>query len=318
MKRYIKSNQEIDIEEYVRQSFQGSGPGPGCTFIDDEGNYINIYPKLDVHEDLCEWVEDQLNIKLPYRDEEFFVREFNWIRLRSDPHMSIIELPSSKPNNSQWWALNDWLEYLEDRYSGQKVTLYVQVCDNSTDTDVPFNFGSEYFSDDMMKLLKSYYSTGRLYASTEGSAMRKFVAKTIIASEYIDSTELLDKVNAFLQGRTKGFKKFQEGNLYIEKHSIESLIRNYIKYFNRNIDEEGDGFAADWDDDDWMQILYKNGRIREVNPQVDEGNKKISIDGIDSIIVDGSWGTAFAGPHVQAEDYTVYEDIPDIRLTFSV
>ena len=66
-----------------------------------------------------------------------------------------------------------------------------------------------------------------------------------------------------------------------------------------------------------MKILYRNGKIREVNPQVEEGNHKISTQGIDSIIIDGSWGTAFAGPSVVAEDYTVYDDIPDIRLTFS-
>lgn len=133
-----------------------------------------------------------------------------------------------------------------------------------------------------------------------------------------DSTELLNRVNDFLQGRTTNFRKFEEGNIYIEKHSIESMIKNYIKYFNRNVAEYGDGFAADWAEDDWMQILYKNGKVLEVNPLVNEGNKKIKTDGIDSIILDGSWGTAFAGPHVIAEDYTVYEDIPDIRLEFEI
>lgn len=131
------------------------------------------------------------------------------------------------------------------------------------------------------------------------------------------SEEILEKVNNFLKGRTKGFKKFEENNTYIEKHSINSLIHDYITYFNRNVDEYGDGFASDWDEDDWMRILYKNGKIREINPQVEEGNRKISTQGIDSIIIDGSWGTAFAGPSVVAEDYTVYDDIPDIRLTFS-
>lgn len=103
----------------------------------------------------------------------------------------------------------------------------------------------------------------------------------------------------------------------IEKHSVDSLIRNYIKYFNRNVAEEGDGFAADWDEDDWMSILYNNGTVREINPVTDDGTKKIRTDGINSIIVDGSWGTAVAGPCLLAEDYTVYEDIPDIRITFN-
>ena len=315
-KVYAETTTLYDVRDLASQSFRSEEPGPGCTFIDDNGNYVNIYPKLDVHEDLCEWVEEEMNIELPYRDEEFFVREFNWIRLRSDPKMSIIELPNSRPSNSQWWALNDWLEYLENRYINSQITLYVQVCDNTTDTDVPFNFNSEYFADDMMKILKGYYNTGRLYASTEDNSMRQFTKKPVTASE--SSTELLDRVNAFIQGRTKGFKKFEEGNLYIEKHSVDSLIRNYIKYFNRNVTEEGNGFASDWDEDDWMSILYNNGTVREINPVTDDGTKKIRTDGINSIIVDGSWGTAVAGPCLLAEDYTVYDDIPDIRITFNI
>ena len=65
-----------------------------------------------------------------------------------------------------------------------------------------------------------------------------------------------------------------------------------------------------------MSILYKNGDIRTINPLFDEGNKRIKTEGIDSIILDGSWGTACAGPNLVAEDYTVYEDIPDIRIEF--
>ena len=127
---------------------------------------------------------------------------------------------------------------------------------------------------------------------------------------------ILEEVENFAKGRTKGIKRFDKHGMYFEKHSIESLIRNYIRYFNQNVKEYGDGFATDWDPDDWMHILYKDGSTRDINPETDEGTKRIKIDGIDSIIVDGSWGTAFAGPSVVFEDYTYYDDIPDIRATF--
>lgn len=133
-----------------------------------------------------------------------------------------------------------------------------------------------------------------------------------------DTSYLVDQLTAWADGRTKKFKKFEHGMLYFEKHSIEDMIKNYIRYFNRNIRDYGNGYEADWDDDDWMTILYKDGRIREVNPQVDEGTKFISIDNIDSIILNGSWGTAIAGPHIKFEDYTVYDDVPDIRAEFDI
>lgn len=133
-----------------------------------------------------------------------------------------------------------------------------------------------------------------------------------------ESASILDEVKNWARNwRTSRFRKFEKDNLYLEHHSIQSLINNYVKYFNRNVAEYGDGFATDWDPDDTMTILYKDGSTREINPQWDEGVKKIKIDGIDSIIVNGGWGTAFAGPSITFEDYTVYDDIPDIRVTFT-
>lgn len=133
-----------------------------------------------------------------------------------------------------------------------------------------------------------------------------------------ESEDLLEEVLSFIKGRTKKFKKFEKGQyIYLEKHSLQSMYNNYIKYFNQNVSDYGDGFAADWDPDDTMDILYKNGTIRTLNPQWDDGTKKIKMDGIDSIILNGGWGTAFAGPSITAEDYTVYDDIPDIRIEFA-
>ena len=131
------------------------------------------------------------------------------------------------------------------------------------------------------------------------------------------SEDLLNEIQNWARNwRISKFSKFEKEGIYLEHHSIQSFINNYIKYFNENVDDYGNGYEADWDPDDTMTILYKDGSVREVNPQWDEGNRKIKIDGIDSIILDGSWGTAFAGPSITFEDYTVYEDIPDIRATF--
>ena len=118
--------------------------------------------------------------------------------------------------------------------------------------------------------------------------------------------------------------------------SIEEMIRNYVKYFNINVRECGYGFETDWDDDDWLYILYKDGTQRTINPAVDDGTKRIKLDGIDSMIIDGGWGSGYAGPHVEIVNYREgigykdvdkygyssveqrYNDADDLRLEFTV
>jgi hypothetical protein len=148
---------KIELEKLILNTFGRSNPGPGCTFISSDGTFVNIYPKLDTHEDLCEWVIDNTDVEIEFPDEEYFIRLFGWIRLRSDPAMSIIELPHESPTNKQWYSLEDWLAYLEDRYLGKKVSLYLDVCDENSDGNVEYNFGKDYFAEDILKICKRYY-----------------------------------------------------------------------------------------------------------------------------------------------------------------
>ena len=131
------------------------------------------------------------------------------------------------------------------------------------------------------------------------------------------SEDILEEVKEWAANyRIKKFAKFEKYGIYLEKHSIEDLLRDYVHWFNKEIREGRNGFDS-WNPDDTMHILYKNGRIRTISPESDEGTKKISIDNIDSIIVLGDWGDAFAGPSITFEDYTVYDDIVDIRPEFT-
>lgn len=168
MKRYIKStfDNNENIESIIIDEFGSKNPGTGCSFIAPDGTFVNIYPRLDIHEDLCDWIENAVGIELEYKDEEYFVREFSWIRLRTDPTMFIIELPKEKPTNQQWYSLEDWLYFAEEKYFGKVVSLYLNICDNMANTNVEYRFGKDLFTEDVMKLLKRYYSSGKLYAST--------------------------------------------------------------------------------------------------------------------------------------------------------
>ena len=166
MKRYIHcTDLPEDGEALAIQTFGKDSPSTGCSFISPDGLFINIYPKLPIHEDLCDWVEDQLDIELPYKDEEYFVREFQWIRLRNDPTMMVVELPEEEPFRNQWYSLQDWLEFCEEQHP-HGVSLYLNILDTNI-YSVEVNFNTEYFAEDIVKMLKGYYSSGRLVASTK-------------------------------------------------------------------------------------------------------------------------------------------------------
>ena len=110
--------------------------------------------------------------------------------------------------------------------------------------------------------------------------------------------EFNSRLSKLTQGdRLKGHRKFEENYIYVERHSLQSLINQYIRWWNKEIAEGGNGLDS-WDSDDTMHILYKDGHIRTISDQEDDGTRKISTDNIDSIIIDGGWGSAYAGPHV--------------------
>ena len=131
------------------------------------------------------------------------------------------------------------------------------------------------------------------------------------------SEDILEMIEDWASTRTQRFKKFEYGNLYLEKHSVQSLIDDYIKWFNRSVDDCGDGYDQ-WDSDDMMHILYNNGHIETIGYGWHDEDKKIKTDGINSIILSGGWGVAFAGPCITFEDATVYDDIIDIRVDFNI
>lgn len=161
MKRYIKCNEDYSamIIPDIIDEFGRDEPGTGPSFIADDGTYINIYPRIDVHEDLCEYIEDNFDIKLEYRDEEYFIREYGWIRLRIDPMSMIIEMPTENPTTLQWYSLSDWLECMYDEIRTQR-SLYINILDTSKYLDTIF--GTDVTPSDIMKALKRYYTSGEL------------------------------------------------------------------------------------------------------------------------------------------------------------
>ena len=144
-----------------------------------------------------------------------------------------------------------------------------------------------------------------------------------------DFDELNKKIATFMRKRPPA--SFESDNCYIEHYSIERIIYDYIRCFNENVRDYGNGFETDWDDDAIMHILYKNGTVRCVSVGYDDGTKRIKTDGIEAVIYDSGWGTAYAGKCViynmrETVDYGKwgykdieqrYNDFDDIRVGFA-
>lgn len=116
MKRYIISTSALtDAENYLHKDFATDNPGPGPTYISIDGKFIQMYPTVDDHADLPEYVYDNYGIYLEGAvDEEYFVISSKWIRLRSDPYTAVLQLPESV-TNPQWYSLEDWVDFILER-----------------------------------------------------------------------------------------------------------------------------------------------------------------------------------------------------------
>lgn len=139
------------VEFQILRVFGSSTPGPGCTFIAETGEFVNIYPKLDVHEDLCEWVEDILGVTVPDQDAATFVRALGWVRLRSDPYEAMVEIPHEGITAAQRSALFDWLLFCEERYNQRDVEISIETDDWKVSTSGNF---SEDFAEDIFKRIQ--------------------------------------------------------------------------------------------------------------------------------------------------------------------
>ena len=141
------------IDKYILDSWGSDRPGEGCIFIHPNGKFINIYPKLDDHEDLCYWLEEQGFDETP-GDAEWFVDTFNYVRCRNSRLLCFVELPITNITRDQLYSLQEWFE--------EKVnTDYIDIelpdgTWNNYDLD-------EYFPEDLIKIIKRYYASGKLY-----------------------------------------------------------------------------------------------------------------------------------------------------------
>ena len=150
-----ESVERLDIKQMdkaILAEWGATTPGDGCIFIHPSGTFINIYPKLDDHEDLCYWLEEEGFGDNP-EDPAWFVDEFKYIRCRNNLHLCFIELPT-EVTRQQLRSLAEWME--------------TKVSTDFIDIEAPngewkhYNL-DEYFPEDLIKIIRRFYSSGKLY-----------------------------------------------------------------------------------------------------------------------------------------------------------
>ena len=141
-----------EMDKIIQQNWAFGTPGEGCIFIAPNGKFINIYPMLDDHEDLCYWLEENGFEDNP-KDAEWFVDTFGYIRCRNSLHLCFVDLPKNI-TNKQLYSLEEWFD--------------TKVKSSSIQIAVPegkwkkFNLDN-YFPEDIIKIIRRYYSSGTLY-----------------------------------------------------------------------------------------------------------------------------------------------------------
>jgi hypothetical protein len=145
-------NNNSETHQALLKAWGSSTPGNGCIFITPEGTYLNLFPKIFSHDKLCDWV-DRSGYGPTTKQARWFSDNLDYVRCRNNRGLCLIELPA-KITASQLDALQVWLE--------------TKVSDDTLDVGTTDGQYKSYnlqdmLPEDIIKRIKRYYSSGKLY-----------------------------------------------------------------------------------------------------------------------------------------------------------
>jgi hypothetical protein len=144
-----------ELHKAILKEWGSKEPADGCIFITPEGLFINLFPHLHDHEDLCTWVTEN-DLGDVSDDASWFIKELGYIKCRNTRTLCYAELPS-KTTSSQLAALELWLETKVQ--ADQVEHIDIGTLENEYKT-YDLNI---YFPEDVIKRIKRFYSSGHLY-----------------------------------------------------------------------------------------------------------------------------------------------------------
>jgi RimJ/RimL family protein N-acetyltransferase len=161
----IKDVSQLDAD--IQRLFGADASKDGPIFIAPNGTFINLPASMDVHVDLLYYLIDNQFIDRPdnygqpdaaFEDPTELAELLNYIRCNNDVGgFAYITLNSTLPTRAQFSSIETWLDRCAE--------LSIEELDVSTvDTNQSYNL-IEYSATDILKKIKRYYASGRLYES---------------------------------------------------------------------------------------------------------------------------------------------------------
>jgi hypothetical protein len=151
----------------LKKEFGNTATGEGSSYIIPDGTFLNM---PDTHHDVIPVLLDN-NIAVDEEADEvngidfneFFVNSsLNYFRCNDgaiDVDCCYINLPENRPTNSQLWSLEQWLD---ERVFSNHELEQIELSNQFT-KDFKYYSLSEYTTDDLIKLIKRFYASGKLY-----------------------------------------------------------------------------------------------------------------------------------------------------------
>lgn len=159
----VEEAQDYIMNNYATETL----PPTGATFLMPNGLFIDLGAShMTVHQEFDEQVYTDLVDGGDYVGEfgytDLFLTRLGFIRCNDGTTMGslLVHLPSQKPTRQQYEALEGWLEA---SLSMEMYNYIIIATDNSTKR---YDLG-DYMTEELMALIKRYYSSGRLYEDDE-------------------------------------------------------------------------------------------------------------------------------------------------------
>jgi hypothetical protein len=180
-----------EAQEYINNNYSTDTlPPTGATFLMPNGLFIDLGAShMTVHQEFDEQVYNDLVEGGDYVGEfgytDLFLPRLGFIRCNDGTTMGslLVHLPSQKPTREQYEALEGWLDA---SLSMDMYNYIIIATDKSTkryDTD-------DYMTDELIALIKRYYSSGRLYEDGEREVTS---VEQPTSQEHDDESDSIDK-----------------------------------------------------------------------------------------------------------------------------
>lgn len=180
-----------EVQNYIDNNYSvDTLPPTGATFLMPNGLFIDLGAShMTVHQEFDEQVYNDLVEDGDYVGEfgytDLFLPRLGFIRCNDGTTMGslLVHLPSQKPTREQYKALEGWL----DASLSMDMYNYIII---ATDKFTKRYDTGDYMTDELIALIKRYYSSGRLYEEDEREVTS---VEQPTSQEHDDEPDSIDK-----------------------------------------------------------------------------------------------------------------------------